>query len=100
MTEITKSEFDATKDAVAIVDFWAPWCVPCTIMMPAFRKVSEQFTQFAFYKANVDDNQELTKKYEITGIPAIVIFKNGEVHSKLTGIQTETKMQEVLQSLV
>jgi thioredoxin 1 len=100
MNEITNSEFDATKHNVAIVDFWAPWCVPCTIMMPTFRKVSEQFTDFAFYKANVDDNRDLTKQHEITGIPAIVIFKNGQVHTKLTGIQTETQLREVLQKIV
>lgn len=96
MTEITNSQFDATAHPIAVVDFWAPWCVPCTIFLPTFKRVAQEFTNVAFFKANVDENRELTKQQEIAGIPAILIFKNGTVVKRLVGMQTETQLREAI----
>jgi thioredoxin len=96
MQEIIDSKIDFTKDKIIVIDFWADWCAPCKMLAPIFKKIASEFPQFTFYKANVDENPRLTTQHEITGVPAIVIFKDGQVLQKLHGLQTETKLRDIL----
>ena len=73
-----------------LVDFWAPWCGPCRIATPIIERVSQRAGEKAkIYKINVDDNQELAKRYGITGIPTVMIFKNGNAEKTFVGVQEE-----------
>jgi len=100
MREIINSDFDASQHQIAIVDFWADWCMPCRMLMPVFTKLASEITNVAFYKANVEENNDLVKKHGISGIPALVIFKDGQVQSKLVGMQSEAKIREALQKVM
>lgn len=100
MKEIIDSKFNATDYPIAIIDFWGEWCTPCKILMPIITKLSNEFTDIAFFKANVEDNTELASEHGIIGIPALIIFKNGNVVEKLVGVQSEVKIKETLQRVI
>jgi len=60
-------------------DFWATWCGPCKMLAPVMDKISEEFEGKAeFVKVDVDDNENLVRKYSIHSIPTVICFKNGE----------------------
>jgi thioredoxin 1 len=63
---------------VVLVDFWAPWCMPCKMLTPMFEEISKEMKKVKFWKVNVDENGELAGEFSIQGIPAILLFKDGE----------------------
>lgn len=102
---MTQHTTDATfeKDVLdseipVLVDFWAPWCGPCRVAGPIIDKIGEQVNGKAkVFKLNVDENPFTANRYDITGIPTVIIFKNGKVDKKLIGLQPE---QVYLNSLI
>jgi thioredoxin 1 len=73
-----------------LVDFWAPWCGPCRIAGPIIDRVGEKAGEKAkVYKVNVDENPQTASQYGITGIPTVIVFKNGSVDKTLVGVQQE-----------
>lgn len=73
-----------------MVDFWAPWCGPCRIAGPIIDKVGEKANGKAkVFKLNVDDNPSTAGGYGITGIPTVIVFKNGKVDKTFVGVQQE-----------
>jgi thioredoxin 1 len=68
-TEVVKS------DKPVLVDFWAPWCMPCRALAPTIEKIAEQFSgKIKVGKVNVDDEQDLAVRYRVSGIPLVLIF--------------------------
>jgi thioredoxin 1 len=62
-----------------MVDFWAPWCGPCRMVSPVIEKLAEKYDgKLKVVKVNVDDNQELSAKYNIMSIPTVMIFRGGK----------------------
>jgi len=75
-------------DGVALVDFWAEWCGPCKMLGPVLEQVKEELgNKIKICKVNVDQNSELAQKYSIMSIPAVKLFKNGELVEELVGLQ-------------
>ena len=77
---LTDHDFDqAVRDhPVMVVDFWAPWCAPCTVVSPMLEELASEFAgRVAFGKLNVDENPMVAAMLGIQSIPAILIFKNG-----------------------
>jgi thioredoxin 1 len=73
-----------------LVDFWAPWCGPCKIAGPIIDQVSiKAIGKAKVYKMNVDDNPKVSSQYGITGIPTVIVFKNGKIDKTLVGVQQE-----------
>jgi thioredoxin 1 len=91
--EIDDGNFEAEvlqSDKPVLVDFWAPWCGPCRIAGPIIDKVGEKAEGKAkVYKLNVDENPQAAAQYGITGIPTVMVFKNGNVDKTLVGVQPE-----------
>jgi thioredoxin 1 len=89
LKELSAADFDAAvAKGVTVVDFWAPWCGPCKMQTPILEKVAEAVAGRAVIaKVNVDDNRDLAVKYGIRGIPALLIFKDGQVTQTLVGLQ-------------
>jgi len=69
-----------------IVDFWAPWCGPCQMLGPVIEEIGDELKdQVKVVKINVDENQELASQYNISSIPAVLIFEKGEVTQTIIG---------------
>jgi len=85
---------------IIIIDFWAVWCGPCMFFAPVFKKLHEEFkNEFIFVKVNVDENNTIAMKYNITGIPTTLFIKNGDVINKIIGALNYEQMKQVLVNL-
>jgi thioredoxin 1 len=96
---LTDSNFEQiTKGSTPIlVDFWAPWCGPCRMVAPAVEEVAKVFQGRALVgKLNVDENPLTAQRYQIMGIPALYIFKDGKVVEQMMGVQPAAVLQQRL----
>lgn len=79
-----------------LVDFWAPWCGPCRSMNPVLESLARDFK---VCKVNVDDNPSVAAHYDISSIPALLIFKGGKVVARHEGITPEATLRAEMQRL-
>lgn len=86
-----------TAGPVTVVDFWAPWCGPCKIVAPIMKELEKEYDgKIKFMKLNVDDNQDIAKKYRVMSIPTLVLFRNGKGVEKVTGVYPKSKLEHYL----
>jgi thioredoxin 1 len=90
-----KKEVIQAKEPV-LVDFWAEWCGPCRSMNPAIESLARDFK---VCKVNIDTNQQLAGHYDISSIPALLIFKDGKIAARHVGVTTEAVLRAQLQDL-
>ncbi len=83
--KLNNKEFESFTKEYVLVDFYADWCGPCKMMGP----VLDTITSIKVGKVNVDEEQELAKKYGVMSIPTLVLFKNGEVVSMKVGFNSK-----------
>jgi len=75
-------------DKAVIVDFWAPWCGPCRSQGPILDMFAEEMADTVkVCKVNVDEEYDLSKRFGIMGIPTLIVFKNGKMVNKVSGLQ-------------
>lgn len=80
-----------------LVDFWAPWCGPCRMVAPTVEQLAREFQGRAIIgKLNVDENPRTAQQYQIMGIPALYIFKRGQVVDQMVGVQPANVLQQRL----
>lgn len=85
---------EVLESSLAFVDFSATWCGPCKMLAPVLEEVSDELSgKLDFFNADVDANEELALKYGIQNIPALVIFKNGEIVGRSVGFQSKEKLK-------
>ena len=86
---VTKDNFEAevvNADRPVLVDFWATWCGPCMMLGPVLAEIAEERKDvIKVGKVNVDEEPEIAAKFGITSIPAVLLFKNGEVAANSVG---------------
>jgi len=81
-----------------LVDFWAEWCAPCRMMAPAIEALAEQFEgRVKVGKLNVDDNAVTADRYNIRGIPTVMLFDKGELAEQLVGVTSQENLSTVIE---
>ncbi|HLV32242.1 MAG TPA: thioredoxin [Chitinispirillaceae bacterium] len=89
-TDATFKDDVLNSEIPVLVDFWAPWCGPCRMVGPIIDKIGEKMkNKVKVFKLNVDENPSTASSYGITGIPTVIIFKNGQIEREFVGVQPE-----------
>ncbi|WP_177763709.1 thioredoxin [Flavobacterium sp. I3-2] len=85
------------QDKPVLVDFFATWCGPCKMQAPILDEVKERLgNQVAIIKIDVDQNQQTASKYQIRSIPTLIIFKNGEIKWRQSGVFQANELERLL----
>lgn len=89
--QVTDSDFSKEvleHKGTVLVDFWAPWCGPCTMLAPIIDQVAaEMGDKVKVVKLNVDENPQVSGQYQISGIPTVIIFKDGQLKEQIVGFR-------------
>ena len=99
--EITsKDQFDneIKSEVLTIVDFWAVWCGPCRVLKPLLHKIADEHKEIRLLTVDVDVNQELAAEYDINSIPAVFMFKNGEIVDSFVGVMPEDEILKKIEA--
>lgn len=94
VTDATFADEVLNSDETIMVDFWAEWCGPCKAVSPILDAIAaEHADKIKIVKVNVDDNPELSMKYQITSIPAMKVFRGGEVVKTVIGAKPKQALE-------
>lgn len=106
MSELIQAVSDQTFEAEVLnanvpvlLDFWAPWCGPCRAIAPILEELAKTYqNRIKITKMNVDENPQTPAKFNVRGIPTLILFKSGQVLSTQVGLSNPSQLSQLLDS--
>lgn len=99
MSNVVDLTSDTFADDIAVLCFKAGWCGPCKVLAPIYDDLSVQNEGIRFYRVSIEDSPELTQKYGIHSVPALVFIKKGEVVKNIVGLKSRKEIQGMIDTL-
>ena len=96
---INKNNFQnevMNSDKPVLLDFWAPWCAPCRMVVPIIEEIAGERPDIRVGKINVDEQPELASEFSIMSIPTLVVMKNGKIVQQVSGARPKKAILEML----
>ncbi len=101
--KLTEANFDGliSGDKPVFADFWADWCGPCKVMDPVVERLAARYSgSVVFGKVNVDEEMNLSSRYQVYSIPTFLVFKRGQPMDAVIGAVSEASLERLLKSAV
>ena len=104
MLEVNQDNFEkeVKKEAgLVLIDFWAPWCMPCKIIAPVVEELARDFKDTVKVgKTNVDENPELATELSVMNIPTLLLFRDGREVSRIIGVNSKEAIEAKIKALI
>ena len=90
MDSVNELDFDEiiNSDSLTIIDFSATWCMPCRMLTPILEQVADERVNINFYNIDIDESEDIAKRYRIFSVPTLLAFKQGKVIDSLVGLNS------------
>ncbi len=102
IVSVTDSTFEdevLKSDVPVLVDYWAEWCGPCKMIAPVLEEIADEYDgKLKIAKLNIDENQQTPPRFNIRGIPTLMLFKNGDVDATKVGALSKSQLTAFLDS--
>ncbi len=104
ISHITDASFEEdvlNASSPVLVDFWAEWCGPCKMIAPVLEDLAEDYAgKLKICKIDVDSNKEMAAKFNVKGIPTLILFKNGNAEGKKVGALSKAQLAAFIDSTI
>lgn len=101
VTDATFADEVLGADIPTMVDFWAPWCGPCRALSPILDQIAAEHPgRLGIVKVNVDENMETALTYQVTSLPAIFVFRDGQVVKRIRGAMPKPALEAMLAEFI
>ena len=98
LDDATFDEHVKSSDVPVLVDFWAEWCGPCKMIAPVLEEIAEeQAGKLRVGKLNIDDNLDVTRRFDVMSIPTLILFKDGEAKARVIGAKPKGQLLAEIQ---